>query len=313
MISSPERLIIIGGSTASGKSALALALARRHDGVIVNADSQQLFRDLALLTARPNARETDAVPHHLYGALGPEEQPSVGRWLDLVEEVLASNRRSGGPTVIVGGTGLYLHALLHGISDMPAIPAEVRGELRDWAVGRNAAEIHKRLAALDQPMAARLRPSDTQRLLRALEVQLATGRSLLEWQGAGRRRLAPPDRVVGVALVPVADIVAPRVDARLEAMLADGALEEVADLLRRRPDALSLPIAKVHGMRELAAVHRGALPISQARAEIAAQIRQYAKRQRTWFRRQLPELQPMALTGDSDEALDAVMPLFGTR
>ncbi|MFO1046786.1 MAG: tRNA (adenosine(37)-N6)-dimethylallyltransferase MiaA [Geminicoccaceae bacterium] len=313
MILPRDTLIVVGGSTASGKSALALALARRLGGVIVNADSQQLFRDLAILTARPNARETEMVPHRLYGELGPEEQPSVGRWLDLAGDVLAAERNSGGPAIIVGGTGLYLHALLHGIPEMPAIPAQLREELRDWALGRSAAAIHERLAALDQGMAARLRPSDTQRLLRALEVRLATGRSLSQWQGAERRRLAQPDRIVGVALVPAADIVAPRIDARLEAMLADGALAEVAGLLRRRPDALSLPIAKVHGIRELAAVLRGALPIDQARAEITAQIRRYAKRQRTWFRRQLPELQPIALVGETDEALRAVTSLLGTR
>ena len=308
---SPDMLIVIGGSTASGKSELALTLARRFDGVIVNADSQQLFRDLAILTARPTPRETELVPHHCYGMFGPEEQPSVGLWLDLAGKALASRRDSGRPAIIVGGTGLYLHALLHGIADMPVIPDQMRGELRDWAAGRSAADIHQRLAALDQAMAARLRPSDTQRLLRALEVRLATGRSLLEWQGAERRRLTLPGKVVGVALVPAAEAVALRVHARLEAMLADGALAEVADLLSRRPEALSLPIAKVHGMRELAAVLRGTLPIEQARAEITAQIRQYAKRQRTWFRRQLPEFQRIACTGETDEALTAATALLG--
>lgn len=306
-----DTLIVIGGSTASGKSALALALARRLDGVIVNADSQQLFRDLAILTARPNPRETELVPHHLYGVLGPEGQPSVGLWLDLAGKVLSSHRNSGGPAIVVGGTGLYLHALLHGIADMPAISAHVRGELREWAVGRTAADIHARLTALDQAMAARLRPSDTQRLLRALEVRLATGRSLLAWQGAERRRPALPGTVVGMALVPAAEAVALRVDTRLQAMVADGALAEVAALLACRPEALSLPIAKVHGMRELAAVHRGSLPIEQARAEITAQVRQYAKRQRTWFRRQLPELRRIDFTGETDEALAAASALLG--
>jgi tRNA dimethylallyltransferase len=152
-------------------------------------------------------------------------------------------------------------------------------------------------------MAARLRPGDRQRLLRALEVRLASGRSLLEWQALAPQRLALPARVVGIALLPAAEIVGARVRERLGAMLAAGAMGEVEDLLARRPEALSLPIAKVHGMRELAAVTRGEIGLDAARSAIEIQVRRYAKRQRTWFRHQLPELRPCAVVGEADAAL----------
>jgi tRNA dimethylallyltransferase len=308
-----ELLVVIGGSTASGKSALATALAARLGGVIVNADSQQLFRDLPILTARPSEAETNAVPHRLYGVLGPEEQPSVGRWLELADAALAESRAEGRPAFVVGGSGLYLHALLRGIAEMPVVPEQLRSELRSWAATRSAADIHARLASLDPAMAARLQPGDPQRLLRALEVRLASGRSLLEWQAMEPRKTALSGRVVGMALLPPAEVVAPRIHARLETMLAEGALREVTDLLARRPDALTLPIAKVHGMRELTAVGHGRLPTERVWAEIAAQIRQYAKRQRTWFRHQLPELQPTVATGETEEALAFAETLLGTR
>jgi tRNA dimethylallyltransferase len=308
-----DLLVVIGGSTASGKSALASELAVQLKGEIVNADSQQLFRDLPILTARPSAAEAAAAPHRLYGVLGPDEQPSVGRWLGLVDDALASIRAAGRPAIMVGGTGLYLHALLRGIPAMPEIPPQLRSELRAWATTRSAADVHARLASHDPAMAARLQPGDRQRVLRALEVHLASGRSLLDWQSAEPQRPTLPGRVVGMALVPAAEVVAPRIQTRLEAMLGEGALREVADLLARVPDALTLPIAKVHGMRELAAAERGTLPLPQARAEIAAQVRQYAKRQRTWFRHQLAELQPIAATGGTCEALAFAERLLGTR
>jgi tRNA dimethylallyltransferase len=308
-----DLLIVIGGSTASGKSALGYELAARHGGVILNADSQQLFRDLPILTARPSEAEEKTVPHRLYGVLGPDEQPSMGRWLELTGQALATSRAEGRPVIVVGGSGLYLQALLRGIPEMPVIPEQVRSELRSWAATSSAADIHARLASVDPEMAARLQPSDPQRLLRALEVRIASGRSLAEWQVIERRKLPLPDRIFGMALLPPAQIVAPRIHARLGSMLAEGALREVADLLGRRPDALTLPIAKVHGMRELAAVHRGTLPADKAQLEIEAQTRQYAKRQRTWFRHQLPELQPFVATGDSEEALLFAEALLGTR
>ncbi|MEK0082026.1 tRNA (adenosine(37)-N6)-dimethylallyltransferase MiaA [Benzoatithermus flavus] len=308
-----DALVVIGGSTASGKSTLALAVARALDGVVVNADSQQLFQDLPILTARPTPADEAVVPHRLYGVLAADEQPSVGRWLTLVEPVLAACRAEGRPAIVTGGTGLYLHALLHGMPEMPEIPADLRSSLRAWAERIDGAALHERLAMRDPVMAARLRPSDTQRLLRALEVVEATGRSLAEWQEAPRRCIPLPERRLGIALLPPPAVVNPRIEARLEVMLKGGALEEVETLLQRRPDALRLPTAKIHGLRELAALLQGRLGLEEAKRSIAAQIRQYAKRQRTWFRHQLPELQSMAALGDSASLRQAILAMARER
>jgi tRNA dimethylallyltransferase len=224
--------------------------------------------------------------------------------------VLAEARGDRRMLILVGGTGLYLHALLHGLPSMPDIGDEVRGALRAWAADRPAAELHARLAGRDPAMAARLRPSDRQRLLRAIEVVEATGRSLLAWQADPPVRLALPPLRAALALVPPAATVNPRIEARLAAMLAAGALDEVGALLERRPDATALPIAKVHGLRELAAVGTGMLPQDAATASIAAQIRQYAKRQRTWFRHRLAELTAIAAVGESPEASGAARDLI---
>jgi tRNA dimethylallyltransferase len=228
----------------------------------------------------------------------------------LARQALAEVRATGRPAIVVGGTGLYLHALLHGMSDLPDVPPDLRRGLRAWASEMPTAEILSRLAALDPGMAALLGPGDRQRLLRALEVRLASGRSLLEWQSTPRRRSDLPSRIVALALVPPAAVVGPRIGTRLAAMLDAGALGEVAALLDRCPDALTLPIAKIHGLRELAAVARGELDLGAATTAIVSQIRRYAKRQRTWFRHQLPELQPCQLVGESDVALDFLLGLI---
>ena len=305
--------MVIGGSTASGKSALALQLARRIGGMVINADSQQLFEDLPTLTARPTATETAQVPHRLYGLLAAAEQPSVGRWLPLAAAALAEARRLDRTAIVTGGSGLYLHALLHGLPAMPEIPAGLRAELRAFARNAPPERLHARLAARDPQMAARLHPSDPQRVLRALEVALATGRSLLAWQTDPRQRPPLPARVAGFALVPPAALINARIETRLRGMFEGGVLAEVRDLLARRPDATSLPVAKVHGLRELALVCRGALALEPASRSIAAQTRRYAKRQRTWFRHQLPELQPIESSGDGDEAIELMLDRLGTR
>lgn len=294
--------MVIGGSTASGKSALALELARATGGVVINADSQQLYADLRILTARPTAAEEALATHRLYGVLEAAEQPSVGRWLALAAPVLADCAAAARTAIVTGGSGLYLHALLHGMPAMPEVPPELRRSLRAWAATVPVEAIHARLAQVDPSSAARIGPTDPQRLLRALEVFEATGRSLAAWQAEPRRPLPLPQHRVGVALVPPPSLVNPRIEARLSTMLETGAMEEVGILLERRPDALRLPIAKVHGLREIAAVLQGRTGPEPARAAIAAQIRRYAKRQRTWFRHQLPNLEPMPVLG-SEPAL----------
>lgn len=289
---------MIGGTTASGKSALAAALAERFGAVIVNADSQQLFADLPILTARPTADDEAGLPHRLYGVLGPTEQPSAGRWLGMVVPLLEQLGRDGQPAILVGGSGLYLHALLHGLAAIPPVPAELRARLREASRDLPSAVLHARLAERDPSTAARLRPSDRQRILRALEVLEATGRPLALWQAGPHRPAVRPAAFLGVALLPPSAVTGPRIERRLEAQLAAGALAEVVALARREPDLAALPIARVHGCRELLAVHEGRLDLEVARMRIAAQVRAYAKRQRTWFRHQLPELEPVPATGE---------------
>jgi tRNA dimethylallyltransferase len=279
-------LVVIGGSTASGKSALAVALAREIGGVVVNADSQQLFRDLPTLTARPTPAEEAEVPHRLYGLLGPDEQASAGRWLGFVSPLVEAARSDTRPLLVTGGTGLYLEALLRGIAPVPEIPPDLRVRLRAEAEAQPAPELHARLARADATMAARLRPSDRQRVLRALEVVLGTERSLAAWQADApsgwtcrRGSSASPGPAGGGR--------GARVEARLRAMLAGSAVEEVAALRERRPDLAGLPIAKVHGCREILAVLEGRLDPASAESLTAAQVRQYAKRQRTFFRHRL--------------------------
>lgn len=299
-------LVLIGGSTASGKSALALDVARRIGAVIVNADSQQLFADLPILTARPGPAEEAQAPHRLYGVLEAEAQPSVGRWLALLGPILEQATREARTLVVVGGTGLYLHALLHGLPPLPSVPPELRRRLAAENEGTATAALHAKLAEHDPAMAARLRPSDRQRVLRALEVVMATGRSLAEWQAAPPVRTALPERRAAIALVPPAALVAERAAARLDLMIQAGAIQEVAALAQRRADLAALPIAKVHGVRDMLAFTAGDVTDAAMRAGIATQVRQYAKRQRTFLRHQLPELEPVESLPDERLALDLV-------
>lgn len=301
-----DAVVVIGGSTASGKSTLALRVAAATGGVIVNADSQQLFADLPTLTARPTPEDEAAAPHRLYGVLAADEAPSAGRWLARVETVLRELRVTARLPIVTGGSALYLDALLHGLAELPPVPPELRARLRREAAEVSPAAMHRRLAVIDPIMATRLHPGDPQRVLRALEVALATGRSLASWQAAAPRRLELP-RVIGIALLPSAAVCASRIERRLEAMLADGALAEVQALIRERPGWRSLPIAKVHGMRELAARLDGTMAGAEASARITAQVRQFAKRQRTYFRNRLGALQAVDALGEEPRLVEMLL------
>ena len=289
-------ILLIGGTTASGKSALALRIAGMTDGIVVNADAQQLYRDLPILTAQPGPEERARVPHRLYGILPPEEATTVGLWLRLLAPVLEEARRTHRPLLLVGGTGMYLKCLLHGLAPVPEIPAAVRRRLR--ALDLPGPELHARLRQRDPVMAARLRPGDRQRILRALEVVEATGRSLAEYHHQSRRQLELPGPVRAVALLPRRAELARRIERRIEAMLAAGLLEELSRLARQRPDLRTLPIARVHGCRELLDHLEGRMSLDAAIARIATVTRQYAKRQSTFFRRQLPEFAPVSAFGE---------------
>ena len=240
---------LIAGPTASGKSALALDLAERDGGWIVNADSMQVYADLDVLTARPSPADLARAPHRLYGHVDAAEPWSVGRWLEDIAKVLDEARTAGRPLIIVGGTGLYFRALAGGLSAVPPIPEEIRTRLRTEAADAPAGALHQRLAEVDPPMAARLEPGDTQRLLRALEVVEATGRSLAYWQRQQGPVLVGPE-AARVVLAPPRPWLHARIADRFRAMVDQGAMEEARRLLARELDP-DLPAMKAIGLREL--------------------------------------------------------------
>ncbi|MET0605938.1 MAG: tRNA (adenosine(37)-N6)-dimethylallyltransferase MiaA [Beijerinckiaceae bacterium] len=277
---------LIAGPTASGKSALALALAREAKGVVINADSMQVYRDLRILTARPKPEEEAAVPHRLYGVVDGAENFSAGRWLSAVGPIIADARQAGRLPIIVGGTGLYFKALTQGLSDIPAVPAEVRAAVRAEAAGRPAADLHAELALRDPATAATLRPSDPQRILRALEVHAATGRPLSDFHGARAPALLDPGRCAKLFLVPDRARLREAIDRRFDTMMKSGALDEVRALISRQLDR-SLPVMRAHGVPGLVAHLDGALSLEEAIAKGQADTRAYARRQMTWFRHQM--------------------------
>ncbi len=291
-----SRILFIGGSTASGKSALALEIAERAGARIVNADAQQLYRDLSILTARPDAAELARAEHQLYGVLPPEAASSAGWWLERVVPLLEEAERQACPVILVGGTGLYMKSLLRGLAPVPPVPEELRRRLR--ALDLPTPELHRMLAARDPRMAARLRPGDRQRILRALEVVEATGRSLATLQEETRPPLDLAGRMRGVALLPPRDLLEARIARRIDAMLAAGALDELRALRAERPELGRLPIARVHGCREFLACLEGRATREEARQRTILVTRQYAKRQRTFFRHQLPDFAPREEVGE---------------
>jgi tRNA dimethylallyltransferase len=282
----PPRIWLIAGPTASGKSALALRLAEAEGGEIVNADALQLYADLRALSARPTPEEEARRPHHLFGVADAADAWSTGRWLRAVTETLAAIAARGSPAIVVGGTGLYFQALTKGLAEIPAVAPEVRRQAAaDWAA-LGEADFRRRLAAADPAAEARIEPRDRQRLTRAWEVYAATGRALTDWQAATAPALAAAEWR-GVALEPPRPALYARCDARLEAMIREGALAETAALLARGLDP-ALPAMKAVGLRELAAYVRGEADLPAALAEAQAATRRYAKRQLTWLRNQAP-------------------------
>ena len=281
-------VIIVAGPTASGKSALALELAAAFGGTIINADSQQIYRDLEILSARPDTAAMRRVPHRLYGFLDAAERGSVGRWRDLALAEIPAAQAHGSLPFLVGGTGLYLRALQHGLAAVPPIPPETRAEAAARYDEFGGPAFRERLMTLDPVAAARLPSGDRQRLMRAWEVVRATGRPLGDWQ---RRAAGPlPYRFATILMMPPREALYAACDARFAAMIARGAVEEAAALAARglAPD---LPAMKGVGVPELLRHLRG--ETSLAEAVIAGQraTRRYAKRQMTWFRHQMvPDL-----------------------
>ena len=282
------KAILIAGPTASGKSALALALAVRAGGVVINADAMQVYRDLRIITARPTPAEEARVPHRLFGHVDAAESYSVGGWLADARDALAEAVALGRLPILVGGTGLYFKLLTGGLAAIPSIPAEIRERLRARVGAEGAPALHAELARRDPPSAARLDPGDRTRIVRALEVLEATGRSLAEWQQGDTPPILEPAACIKAFLAPERAGLRRRIEARFDVMLAAGALEEVHALAARNLDPL-MPAMKAHGVPWLMAHLRGEIGLEEAAAQAKADTRRYAKRQFTWFRNQLPD------------------------
>ena len=283
-----KRAVLIAGPTTSGKSALALMLAEALGGTIINADAMQVYRDLRILTARPLPAEEARVPHLLYGHVDAAENYSVGRWCVDASAALAAVERAGRLPILTGGTGLYFKALTRGLAAVPAIPAQTRSAVRARLEREGIAALYAELSERDGVTARRLMPGDRTRITRALEVILATGRSLADWQREGMTPALDPQLAVKVFLdVDRAELYR-RIDARFDAMLAAGALEEVRALASRRLDA-ALPAMKAHGVPWLIRHLNGEIDLVAAEEAAKRDIRRYSKRQATWFRHQLPD------------------------
>jgi tRNA dimethylallyltransferase len=284
---SGRRAVLIAGPTSSGKSALALTLAERHRGAIINADSMQVYRDLRTITARPSPEDEARVPHRLYGFVDAAENYSVGRWCADAKAALDEVWGEGRLPILVGGTGLYFKALTQGLSAVPPTPAEIRDAVRARCDAEGSEALHAELSRRDPVMAERLKPGDRMRIARALEVLEATGRSLAEWQRDGMPAMLDPDAAIKLFLVVDMAELARRIDVRFDAMLETGALNEVRALAARDLDPM-LPAMKAHGVPWLRRYLAGEISLTEAAEGGKVDTRRYTKRQVTWFRHQMP-------------------------
>ena len=303
--------MLIAGPTASGKSALALELAQRLDGVIINADSMQVYRDLRIITARPTPEEEARVPHRLYGFVDAAEDYSVGRWCKDVEIELNDIAAQKRTPILVGGTGLYFKALTTGLAAVPPIPADIRTGVRARLQSEGAPVLHAELMRLDADTARRLMINDRSRISRALEVVLATGRPLSDWHKEGMPALINAERATKIFLTCERKELLRRIETRFAAMLETGALEEVRQLAARRLDP-SLPAMKAHGVPWLIRHLNGEISIEEAAAGAVMDTRRYTKRQVTWFRNQMKDwkwLTPDAASAELLGSAASMMPI----
>ncbi len=281
--------VLVAGPTASGKSALALRLARDFGGLVIDTDSMQVYRDLRILTARPTPEEEALAPHRLYGHVDGAINHSVGLWLTDAGKALGEARNSGRLPIFVGGTGLYFKALTQGLSAIPTVPDAVRAAVRARARNVPVAALHAELARRDPVTAAELRPTDPQRVLRALEVLEATGRGLASFRASKLPPLLPEADLVALFLAPDRAWLRQRIDLRFDAMIASGALEEVAALKARQLDP-TLPVMRAHGVPHLLAALASDLSLAEAAARSKLDTYHYVKRQFTFARHQLAML-----------------------
>jgi tRNA dimethylallyltransferase len=296
-----EWAVLIAGPTASGKSALALDVAEQLGGIVINADAMQVYRDLRILTARPNAVEEARVPHRLFGHVDAAEAYSVGRWLRDVAPALEEAVCRGALPIVVGGTGLYLKALTGGLAAVPPIPPPTRAALRARLAHYGTGALHAELTQRDPMAAAKLPPGDGVRIVRALEVIEATGRPLSDWHRAGMPALVDAQKALKVVLSLERGKLHERIDVRFDAMMANGALEEVQALSARGLDPL-LPAMKAHGVPRLIAALNGEIPLPEAVDAAKRDTRRYTKRQLTWFRNQLPDW-PWSAAAEAERAI----------
>ncbi|KAA0972244.1 tRNA (adenosine(37)-N6)-dimethylallyltransferase MiaA [Aureimonas fodinaquatilis] len=280
--------VLIAGPTASGKSKLALELALAHDGVVINADSIQVYAGLRILTARPSPDEMQGISHRLYGHADPTQPYSTGIWLRQAADELESVLTSGKLPIFVGGTGLYFRALTQGLDDMPEIPAELRQDLRDQMAERGPAALHQELLLLDAVAAQRIKASDSQRILRALELIRTSGKALDTLQAGAGRALLSGRHLRKIVLVPERAVLRQRIAVRFERMMQEGAMQEALDFAAV-PGAMDHSAALAIGVREMLAHARGETRLEQAVQLAITRTRQYAKRQETWFRNQFDE------------------------
>ncbi|MBP7336515.1 tRNA (adenosine(37)-N6)-dimethylallyltransferase MiaA [Niveispirillum sp.] len=286
-ITAPRPVLIMGGPTASGKSGLALAFAKRANGVVINADSMQVYADLRIVTARPSAADEAEAPHTLYGVVPASVRMSAARWRELALAEIDRAHAAGLLPIVVGGTGLYLRSLMQGLSDIPDIPVSVRQAAMDLQAEIGSPGLHARLAAIDPATASRLHPTDSQRLIRAWEVIQATGRSISDWQAAPPTDVPTHLSFTTLVVEPPRPHLYAQCDRRFLVMLAQGAEQEVAALMAQNLDPV-LPACKALGVPEIAAILSGALDRETAITKAQQLTRNYAKRQLTWFRNQMP-------------------------
>jgi len=279
-------VILIAGPTGSGKSRLALSLARARDGVVINADSMQVYHELRILTARPSPEDEALIPHRLYGHVRLREAYSVGDWLRDVSQVISDVQSEGRRPIIVGGTGLYFMALVEGLSPVPQIPKDIRDHWRHEGDVRLVSELFEILLQRDQQMARRLRPSDRQRIVRALEVMDATGLSLAQWQKIPTTPLLKPGSYAGLVVECERFEIYRACDRRFDEMMSAGAVEEVR-FIRDMQLEFSMPGMRALGLRPLLAYLDGKLDLDGAVRQAKLDTRHYVKRQLTWLRRNM--------------------------
>jgi tRNA dimethylallyltransferase len=278
--------ILIAGPTASGKSALAMAVAERLGGVVINADSMQVYRDLRIITARPTTDEEQRVPHRLFGHVDAAENYSAGRYVADAARIL-SQLPPDATAIFAGGTGLYFKALMSGLAAIPPVDPAIRAGLRTRLEAEGVEALYAELGAGDPVAAGRIMPRDRSRILRALEVLRATGRPISEWHSEGLPPAIDPNRALKIFLHPERGELKRRIEGRFDAMLNRGALEEVRALdARNLPE--TLPAMKAHGVPWLRQHFQGQISLERAAEGAVMDTRRYAKRQVTWFRNQMP-------------------------